>query len=104
MIGARGALAIAELIFYVPALGVSIFVASKHGFGRSAGWIFLVLLSLARIGGGISELIALNSTSTDAFTTAAILSSIGFSTLLMAQLGMQKRLSVFMSGFWSRAA
>ena len=92
MIGDRGGLAIAELIFYVPALVMSIVVASKHGFGRSAGWYFLIILSVSRIAGQIAQLVAVNQpTNESAQVAAAVLSSVGFSTLLAAQIGLLKR-------------
>ena len=93
-VGDRGGLAIAEIIFYVVALPLSIFIANKHGFGRSAGWFFLIILSCARLGGAIAELVALNAPSASAFTATAILSNVGFANLLAAQLGILKRLFV----------
>lgn len=94
MLGDRGGLAVAQLIFYFFALLVSIFLCHKHGFGRSAGWVFLLILSLVRIAGSIAELVAVNDPSVSSITTATVLSSAGFSTLLMAQIGMLQRLSV----------
>ena len=91
-VGDRGGLAIAEIIFYVVALPISVAVALKHGFGRSAGWFFLIALSCSRLGGAIAELVAINTLTASAFTAAAILSNVGFSTLLAAQLGILKRL------------
>ena len=92
MIGDRGGLAIAELIFYIPALAISVMVALKHGFGRSAGWFFLVVLSVSRIAGGIAQLVAVNQPTNESAQIAAdVLSSIGFSTLLAAQIGLLKR-------------
>ena len=91
-VGDRGGLAIVELIFYVAALPVSLLVANKHGFGRSAGWFFLIILCLMRIAGAIAELVAINTLQTGAFIAAAILANVGFSTLLAALLGILKRL------------
>ena len=91
-VGDRGGLAIVELIFYAVALPISVMVAIKHGFGRSAGWVLLVPLSCARIGGAIAELVAINTSSPRAFTAAAILANVGFSMLVIAQLGLLQRL------------
>lgn len=92
-IGPAGGLAIAEIIFYVPALIVSLIVGRKHGFGRSGGWYFLIVLSLVRIAGGIAELVFINNpTDTSAAIAAIVLSSIGLTTLLAAALAMLRRM------------
>ena len=91
-VGDRGGLSIAVLIFYTFALPISIFVANKHGFGRSAGWFFLIALSCSRLGGAIAELVAVNVQTESAFIASAVLANVGFSTLMAAQLGLMKRL------------
>jgi hypothetical protein len=45
----RNGVGIGEIIVYVPCLFVAIYLAIKHGLGRSSGWYFLIVFSLARI-------------------------------------------------------
>ena len=92
MINDRGGLAVAQLIFYIPALVIAVIVARKHGFGRSSGWFFLIILGVSRIAGSIAQIVAVNEpTNESAQIAAGALSSVGFSTLLAAQLGLLKR-------------
>ncbi len=49
--------AIVELVVFIPALIASIVGCARHGFGRSAGWIYTNLLNLVRIAGAICRLI-----------------------------------------------
>ena len=87
----REGIAIAQLIYYVPALPVAIFVAVKHGFSRQGGWVFLILLSLLRIIGGATGIAEAISPSTGLFIATIITSSIGLSPLLLTMLGMLAR-------------
>ena len=91
MLGARGGLAIAELIFYVPAFFVALWVAFRHGFNRRAGWLFLVILSLVRIVGWSCQLAAQTNPSIGLKEAAIILSSVGLSPLILAMLGLLSR-------------
>ena len=91
MLDSRGGLALAELIFYTPALFVAVLVAVRHGYNRNAGWIFLVLLSLVRIIGSICQLVAQNKPSTGVIEASIILSSVGLSPLILAMLGILSR-------------
>lgn len=49
-------LAIAELLFYLPAFVISIIVNVRHGFRCELGWLYLILLSLIRIIGNSMEI------------------------------------------------
>lgn len=49
MITERDAIAIAEVVFYVPALIIAIILAVRHGFHQSSGWRFLLTFALARL-------------------------------------------------------
>ena len=90
-VNSREWLAIAQLIFYIPALPIAIFIASRHGFSRQGGWIFLVILSLLRIIGASTGVAEQISPSTGLFTATVITSSVGLSPLLLAMLGMLGR-------------
>lgn len=91
MLTELGRLAIAELVFYTPALFLAIIVASRHGFSDHFGWVYLVLLSLVRIVGSIMELVIMSNASAGLITAAGILSGIGLSPLLLAMIGLLHR-------------
>ncbi|KAI0351243.1 hypothetical protein OH77DRAFT_1498660 [Trametes cingulata] len=85
---ARGYISIAEIVIYVPILLVAIPIAFRHGFTRKAGWIFLVILSIIRIGGGVTHILSEQSpTNVTLQIVFAILESTGLSPLLLATVG-----------------
>jgi hypothetical protein len=89
----RNGVSIGEIVLYVPTLAIAIFLCIKHGFGRSSGWYFLIVLSLARIIGGAMELATIKSpTSVSLYSGSAILTNVGFSPLVLAALGLLSRL------------
>ncbi|TVY86190.1 hypothetical protein LAWI1_G008766 [Lachnellula willkommii] len=89
----RNGVSIGEIILYIPALAIAIFLCVKHGFGRSSGWYFMIVLSLARIIGAAMELATISSpTSVSLYTGSAILTNVGFSPLVLAALGLMSRL------------
>ena len=94
MVTDREGLSIGTLIFYLPALFIASFVAYKHGFGRQAGWVMLIILALARIIGSICEIVSVSSPSRGVITAFVILSSVGLSPLVLAMLGLLKRVYV----------
>ena len=92
MISSKEALAIAEIVFYVPALVVAVLVCLRHGFGREFGWFSLLLLAVVRIIGSACEVAAASTTvDRDVVITAIVLASGGLATLLLAMLGILKR-------------
>ncbi|TVY62864.1 hypothetical protein LSUE1_G007688 [Lachnellula suecica] len=92
-IGYREGVAIGEIAVYVPCLMTAIFLAIRHGFGRSAGWFFLIILSLARIIGASMQIAtSSNPNNISLYTGSAILTNIGFSPLMLATLGLLSRL------------
>jgi len=90
----RGGLAVADLIFYIPTLPLALYICVKHGFGRTSGFLFLVILALIRIIGSLMEIALETSTPTQALQTGAlVLSAIGLSPLLLAALGLLQRIN-----------
>jgi len=75
-----------ELLIYLPALFVAGIVCSRHGFGRSSGWIFVLVLCLVRIVGAGCQLATYSSETTGLLEAVVILDSIGISPLLLATL------------------
>jgi len=89
----RNIVSIVEVAVYVPCLLTAIFLAIRHGFGKSAGWYFLVVFSLARtIGPSMQIATSSYPTSTALYTGYTILQSVGLSPLFLATLGLLSRL------------
>jgi hypothetical protein len=85
-------IAAAEIVLYIPALFIAVFLAIRHGFGRSSGWMFLIIFTLARTLGACFQLATLNDpTNTNLYTGAAVLQNIGISVLMLAALGLLSR-------------
>lgn len=98
-LNSHGALAAAELAFYVPALLVGIVICIKHGFGKSTGWYYLVVLSLLRLIGSSCTLYmqTQNDYSSGLVETAVITSSIGTAPLVLVLLGLIERIHAQMT-------
>jgi len=87
----HGGVSIFELVVYFPALVVAVIVCSRHGFGRSSGWVFTLVLCLVRIIGACCQLATYHSETKGLFEAVVILDSIGISPLLLATLGLLSR-------------
>jgi hypothetical protein len=85
---AEGGISILELIVYIPALVIGAFVCKRHGFGRSSGYIFTLILCLVRIVGACCQLATYHSETLGLLEAVVILESIGISPLLLATLGL----------------
>ncbi|GBE78458.1 predicted protein [Sparassis crispa] len=85
----RGDVAAAEIVIYIPILVISFILVVRHGFARTAGWIFLVILSIIRIVGGVTHVLSETSDKNNStlITIYSIMESAGLSPLLMATLG-----------------
>ncbi|OCL03690.1 hypothetical protein AOQ84DRAFT_325530 [Glonium stellatum] len=93
MVDSREALAIAQLVIYIPVFLCVIFIIFRHGFNKQAGWRFLGILCLVRIVGSYFEIAAVHhpDNKTDV-EWSAILQSVGISPLLLTALGLLKRI------------
>ncbi|KAK3938954.1 hypothetical protein QBC46DRAFT_291396 [Diplogelasinospora grovesii] len=89
----RGIVSVVELIVYIPAIITAFVLCSRHGFHRSSGWIYTLILCLVRIVGSICELVSINNPSTGLLQATLIIDSIGLSPLLFATLGLLSRLT-----------
>ena len=85
---ARGGISIFEICVYLPLFLVAFVICKRHGFSRSSGWVFTLLLSLIRLLGACCQLATYNSPSRGLFEAVIILSSVGLSPLLLATLGL----------------
>lgn len=89
----RNGVSIAEIIVYVPSLAIACFLAFRHGLGRNAGWLFLIIFCLARIIGPCMQLATISSPKNiDLYTGYSILQNIGLSPLMLATIGLLSRL------------
>ena len=92
MISTREGIAIAEVAVYIPTLILAIIILIRLGFQRQLGWIYLAIFSVVRIAGAIFEIKKSNDpTNKTDNEWSAILQSVGLSPLLMASLGLLKR-------------
>ena len=87
----QGGVSIFELVIYLPAIVIAAIVCSRHGFGRSSGWIFTLILCLVRIVGSCCQLATYHSETTGLIEAVIIMESIGVSPLLLATLGLLLR-------------
>ena len=94
MLHARDIIAIVELIFYIPFAVLAIIACIRHGFSRSSGWIYTVLLCVLRIAGAVCQFLLHKNHSTGLITASIIIDSVGLSPLLLATLGILNRLYV----------
>ncbi|KAI4133147.1 MAG: hypothetical protein LQ338_000412 [Usnochroma carphineum] len=86
-------LAIAQLVFYLPALTLSILVNLRHGFRRELGWFYLVLLAVIRLIGNSMEIAAYSERNIHLFIGAAVLNGVGLTPLLLAMTAMLQRVN-----------
>ncbi|KAK7418736.1 hypothetical protein QQX98_003754 [Neonectria punicea] len=84
-------IAIWQLIYYIAALGGSIWVLARHGFSKSSGWIFLTIFSIIRVVGCSAQIATITIQSDAAWTIAIIAGFLGLSPLLLASLGIVSR-------------
>jgi hypothetical protein len=92
MVSTDSGIAIAEICVYVPVLLLALITVFRHGLGKQLGWIYLVIFSIIRITGAGFKIASENdpTNSTDQ-EWSAILAFVGLNPLLMASLGLLKR-------------
>lgn len=84
---------IAELAIYIPLLFLTLSVIVRHGVHQQSGWIYLSSFCLIRIiGAGLGIAAAKNPSNVSDLEWSAILGSVGISPLLLASLGLLKRM------------
>ncbi len=89
----RNGVSVAEIVVYIPCLAVAVFLCIRHGFGRSSGWMFLIIFCLARIIGPCMQLATISSPdNTDLYIGSSILQNVGLSPLQLAAIGLLSRL------------
>lgn len=92
MVSTTEAISIAELIVYIPIFFLTLFIVFRHGFQRQMGWIYLVIFCTVRCAGAGFKIASANDpTNVTDLEWSAILQSVGLSPLLLASLGLLKR-------------
>lgn len=86
-----GIVSVVQLIVYIPSTFIACYLCFRHGFRGCSGWLYTVILCLARDGGAICQLVTYTNPSMSLYEAALILESIGVSPLLMATLGLLSR-------------
>ncbi|KAJ4366959.1 hypothetical protein N0V83_007489 [Neocucurbitaria cava] len=98
MWNARDIVALIELIFYIPTSLLALVACLRHGFHRSSGWIYTLILCTVRIAGAICQFLSHNNSHSEGLIRATvIIDSIGLSPLLLATLGLLHRLVSFIN-------
>ncbi|KAM0247086.1 hypothetical protein ACHAQJ_009984 [Trichoderma viride] len=83
---------IAELTFYLFALGGGIFLCLRHGFTKNAGFRALIMLSLARVIGACLRLATISSPNNfNLYIGWMTLNGIGLGPLIMLAIGLLSR-------------
>jgi hypothetical protein len=96
MLSTQEYIAIAEICVYIPTFILTLIVVFRHGFKKQLGWIYLAIFCVVRLAGaGFKIESSNNPTNATDIEWAMILQSVGLSPLLMASLGLLKRVSVF---------
>ncbi|ETS81816.1 hypothetical protein PFICI_06818 [Pestalotiopsis fici W106-1] len=88
----RAYVSIAELVIYLPLTLAAVSVCKRHGFERSSGWIYIIMLGIIRVIGAVCNLVTYSSPSVGLYTAVFTLDSIGISPMLFATLGLISRL------------
>jgi hypothetical protein len=95
MVSTAEGIAYSELVVYIPIFLLTAIIIFRHGFQKQLGWIYLTIFCAVRIAGAIFEIKREHSpTNKTDIEWAEILQSVGLSPLLMASLGLLKRVSV----------
>jgi len=95
MVSTAEAIAYAELIVYIPIFLLTAVIIFRHGFQKQLGWIYLTIFCIIRVAGAIFEIKREHApTNKTDIEWSEILQSVGLSPLLLASMGLLKRVSV----------
>lgn len=86
-------IAIFEVVIWSFYLIGGVYLCARHGFARSSGWVFLVILALARLIGSSLRLATINDpTNSNLYIGWAVCSGIGLGMLISVNIGLMSRL------------
>lgn len=83
-----------ELAVYIPTAILAVIICVRHGFNRSSGWIYTLILCVVRIAGAVCQFLSRQDHSNGLIEAKITIDSIGLSPLLLATLGLLSRLYV----------
>ncbi|KAL8667894.1 MAG: hypothetical protein Q9202_000359 [Teloschistes flavicans] len=90
----RYAISIAQLAIYVILFPLAAFVAFRHGFGKSSGWLYLIIFTAIRIASSALGIVShQHPTNKDDLVWYSVLGSVGISPLLLAAYGLLSRVN-----------
>jgi hypothetical protein len=92
MMHARDIVAAIELAVYIPAAILAVIICVQHGFNRSSGWVYTLILCIVRTAGASCQFLSRQNHSNGLIEAKIIIESIGLSPLLLATLGLLSRL------------
>ncbi|KAI1752406.1 hypothetical protein F4782DRAFT_501720 [Xylaria castorea] len=85
-------ISIVQIIFFIPFLAIAIFLCIRHGFGHNAGWILLIIFSLARLIGASLQLATIaQPKNISLYIGVLTLQSIGLSNFIILMFAMLNR-------------
>ncbi|CAG8360303.1 unnamed protein product [Penicillium salamii] len=88
----RHGISLMELVVYIPTSLLAVYVAHKHGYRKSSGWVYFVIFSLVRVVGSCCHLATLaDPNSTNLYVAYAICIAIGLSPLIVSCVGLLSR-------------
>lgn len=91
MLGAKGIIAIVQLVVFGPSVVLAAVICARHGFSRNAGWIYILLLTLTRCAGATYQLVYDAQPSQSLAIAVVVLNSVIISPLLLSLLGLLSR-------------
>lgn len=95
---ARSVVYLVQVLFFAPTLILSLIIAAKQGMSRNMLWIYICILSILRMVGGITGILAqYHPNNRNIVETSVICSTVGLSPLLMGWLSVLGRINNGMS-------
>lgn len=92
MVDYQNGVEIGVLVVYLPCLAIAALLTWRHGFGRSSGWLYLIIFALIRIIGACFELATINDPGNlSLYIGYSILQNVGLSPLELTGLGLLSR-------------
>ncbi|KAI0449522.1 hypothetical protein F5B21DRAFT_45713 [Xylaria acuta] len=85
-------ISIVQILFFVPSLAIATLLCVRHGFGRNAGWLLLVVFSLARLIGAALQLATITQPQNGSLLIGVVtLQGVGLSNFIVMLLAMLNR-------------
>lgn len=79
----RTAITIVQFIFFVPSLGLALFLCFHQGLRAAGTWRFIATLSALRVAGDVSYFISLSHPSTNVYVAVIVCELMGLAPLTL---------------------